>query len=160
MFPPQPARRVEGGLEVSGRWPWGSGVMGADIVGAGIKIEGEESPLPRTAVLPRAKASVDENWDTVGLRATGSHDIVIDKAIVPEEWTFIRGGKPQQDDLIFRYPAMALAAQVLAVVALGTARSALDWCTPMLWPAPPSPAPRARRPAPISRSTSRKPKAC
>ncbi|SIQ30295.1 Acyl-CoA dehydrogenase [Rhizobium sp. RU35A] len=127
MFPPQPARRVAGGLEVSGRWPWGSGVMGADIVGAGIKIEGENSPLPRTAVLPRAKASVDENWDTVGLRATGSHDIVIDKAIVPEEWTFIRGGKPQQDDLIFRYPAMALAAQVLAVVALGAARSALDW---------------------------------
>ncbi|MET3614136.1 alkylation response protein AidB-like acyl-CoA dehydrogenase [Rhizobium aquaticum] len=127
MFPPQPARRVEGGLEVSGRWPWGSGVMGADIVGAGIKIEGENSPLPRTAVLPRAKAGVDENWDTVGLRATGSHDIVIDKAIVPEEWTFIRGGKPQQDDLIFRYPAMALAAQVLAVVALGAARSALDW---------------------------------
>ncbi|MCM2292406.1 flavin-dependent monooxygenase [Allorhizobium sp. BGMRC 0089] len=127
MFPPQPARRVEGGLEVSGRWPWGSGVMGADIVGAGIKIEGEDSPLPRTAVLPRTKASVDENWDTIGLRATGSHDIVIDKAIVPEEWTFIRGGKPQQDDLIFRYPAMALAAQVLAVVALGVARSALDW---------------------------------
>lgn len=127
MFPPQPAKRVEGGLEVSGRWPWGSGVMGADIVGAGIKIEGENSPLPRTAVLPRAKASVNENWDTVGLRATGSHDIVIDKAVVPEEWTFIRGGKPQQDDLIFRYPAMALAAQVLAVVALGAARSALDW---------------------------------
>ncbi|MCD2172190.1 acyl-CoA dehydrogenase family protein [Rhizobium sp. C4] len=127
MFPPQPARRVEGGLEVSGRWPWGSGVMGADIVGAGIKIEGENSPLPRTAVLPRAKATVAETWDTVGLRATGSHDIVVDKAIVPEEWTFIRGGTPQQDDLIFRYPAMALAAQVLAVVALGTARSALDW---------------------------------
>lgn len=127
MFPPQPARRVEGGLEVSGRWPWGSGIMGADVVGAGIKIEGENSPLPRTAVLPRAKAGVDENWDTIGLRATGSHDIVIDKAVVPEDWTFIRGGKPQQDDLIFHYPAMALAAQVLAVVALGAARSALDW---------------------------------
>lgn len=127
MFPPRPAQRTPEGLEVSGRWPWGSGVMGASIVGAGIKIEGENSPLPRTAVLPRDKVSVDENWDTIGLRATGSHDIVVDKAIVPEEWTFIRGGKPQQDDLIFRYPAMALAAQVLAVVALGTARSALDW---------------------------------
>jgi indole-3-acetate monooxygenase len=127
MFPPQPARKTAQGLEVTGRWPWGSGVMGASIVGAGIKIEGENSPLPRTAVMPRDKVTVDETWDTIGLRATGSHDIVANKVIVPEEWTFIRGGKPQLDDTIFRYPAMALAAQVLAVVALGTARSALDW---------------------------------
>lgn len=127
MFPPQAARRVGDGFEVSGRWPWGSGVMGASIVGAGIKIEGEASPLPRTAIMPRDKVTVDETWNTIGLRATGSHDIVVDRVIVPEDWTFIRGGKPQMDDIIFRYPAMALAAQVLAVVALGAARSALDW---------------------------------
>lgn len=127
MFPPQPARRVPGGLEVRGRWPWGSGVMGASIVGAGIRIEGEVTPLPRTAVMPRASVIVDETWDTVGLRATGSHDIVAQGVVVPEDWTFIRGGKPQLEDAIFRYPAMALAAQVLAVVGLGAARAALDW---------------------------------
>lgn len=127
MFPPQPARRVPGGLEVRGRWPWGSGVMGASIVGAGIRIDGETSALPRTAIMPRDSVIVDETWDTVGLRATGSHDIVAEGVVVPEDWTFIRGGKPQQDDAIFRYPAMALAAQVLAVVGLGAARTALDW---------------------------------
>ncbi|MGA0541725.1 acyl-CoA dehydrogenase family protein [Neotabrizicola sp. VNH66] len=127
MFPPQPARRVPGGLEVRGRWPWGSGVMGASIVGAGIKIEGETTALPRTAIMPRDRVTVDETWDTVGLRATGSHDILAEGVVVPEDWTFIRGGKPQQEDAIFRYPAMALAAQVLAVVGLGTARAALDW---------------------------------
>lgn len=126
MFPPQPARRVPGGLEVRGRWPWGSGVMGASIVGAGIRVEGEQTPLPRTAIMPRDKVIVDETWDTIGLRATGSHDIVVEGVVVPEDWTFIRGGKPQQDDAIFRYPAMALAAQVLAAVGLGTARAALD----------------------------------
>ncbi|KEP71130.1 acyl-CoA dehydrogenase [Thioclava dalianensis] len=127
MFPPHPARRVDGGFEVSGRWPWGSGVMGASIVGGGIKVEGEDSALPRTAVMPRDKITVDETWDTVGLRATGSHHIVADKVVVPEDWTFIRGGTPTLDDPVFRYPAMALAAQVLAVVALGAARGALDW---------------------------------
>jgi alkylation response protein AidB-like acyl-CoA dehydrogenase len=127
LFPPQAARRTPDGLEVSGRWPWGSGVMGASIVGAGIKIEGEESPLPRTVVIPRDKVIIHETWDTIGLRGTGSHDVVVDRVVVPEDWTFIRGGKPQLDDLVFRYPAMALAAQVLAVVALGAARSALDW---------------------------------
>lgn len=127
MFPPQPARRVPGGLEVRGRWPWGSGVMGATLVGAGIRIEGEATALPRTAVMPRASITVDETWDTVGLRATGSHDILADGVVVPEDWTFIRGGRPQQEDAIFRYPAMALAAQVLAVVGLGAAGAALDW---------------------------------
>jgi indole-3-acetate monooxygenase len=127
IFPPHPALRTPEGFEVSGRWPWGSGAMGASIVGGGIKVEGESSPLPRNAIMPRDKITIDETWDTIGLRATGSHDIVANKVIVPEDWTFIRGGKPQQDDTIFRYPAMALAAQVLAVVALGTARAALDW---------------------------------
>ena len=127
MFPPQNAHRVDGGLEVSGRWPWVSGVMGASLVGAGIKIAGESTPLPRTAIMQRHEVTVLDNWDTIGLRATGSHDITADKVIVPEDWTFIRGGKPTMDDAIFRYPAMALAAQVLAVVALGTARAALDW---------------------------------
>lgn len=127
MFPPQAAKRVAVGLEVSGRWPYASGVMGASLVGAGIRVEGETTPLPRTAVMPRASVTVDETWDTIGLMATGSHDIVVDRVVVAEDWTFIRGGKPLLEDAIFRYPAMALAAQVLAVVALGAARGALDW---------------------------------
>ncbi|MFD1624120.1 acyl-CoA dehydrogenase family protein [Azospirillum griseum] len=127
MYPPQATRKVAGGLELSGRWPWCSGVMGASLVGAGIKVDGESSPLPRTAVTPRANVTVHETWDTIGLRATGSHEVTADRVVVPEDWVFIRGGAPSMDDAIFRYPAMALAAQVLAVVALGTARAALDW---------------------------------
>ncbi|WP_428925716.1 acyl-CoA dehydrogenase family protein [Marinibacterium sp. SX1] len=126
LFPPQPASRVAGGIEVSGRWSWCSGSMGADLLGGGIKLDGEGSPLPRTAVMPRASVTIDETWDTIGLRGTGSHDLVADKVVVPEDWTFIRGSKSTMDDTIFRYPAMALAAQVLAVVALGAAREALD----------------------------------
>lgn len=127
MFPPQKATPVAGGLEVTGRWPYGSGSMGASLVGVGITVEGRSSPLPLTAVMPREKVTIDETWDTIGLRATGSHDIVADRVVVSEDWTFIRGGTPSLDDPIFRYPAMGLAAQVLAVVALGAARAALDW---------------------------------
>lgn len=126
MFPPQPAEKVAGGFKVKGRWPYCSGIMGASLVGAGIKVEGDDTPLPRVAVMPRAAATVDETWNTIGLTATGSHDAVVDGAVVAPEWTFIRGGKPAMDDLIFQYPSMALASQVLAVVALGAAREALD----------------------------------
>lgn len=128
IFPPQAARAVEGGFEVQGRWPYCSGCMGASLIGAGIRVEGgTSSGLPRMAVMPREKVSIKHTWETIGLAGTGSHDIVVDCVVVPEEWTFIRGGKPQQGDAIFRYPSMALAAQVLAVVGLGTAREALNW---------------------------------
>ncbi len=127
MFPPQAAKTVPGGYEVSGQWPWGSGIMGADLAGAGIKVEDQETKLPLIAIMPRDKIEVVDTWNTVGLRATGSHDIKIDKVVVPREWTFVRGAKPTMDDRIFRYPSMALASQVLAVVALGAARAALDF---------------------------------
>lgn len=127
MFPPQLARRVSGGLSVSGRWPWGSGSMGAELIGVGIKVDGETTPLPRTAVMPRDRVRIDETWNAIGLAATGSHDIVVEDVTVAEDWTFIRGAKSGMEDRIYRYPAMALAAQVLAVVGLGAAREALDW---------------------------------
>jgi alkylation response protein AidB-like acyl-CoA dehydrogenase len=101
--------------------------MGASLVGAGIKVEGDDTPLPRVAVMPRKAVTVDETWNTVGLSATGSHDAVVEDVVVDPSWTFIRGGAPAMDDMIFRFPAMALAAQVLAVVALGAAREALDF---------------------------------
>ncbi|MFD1344061.1 acyl-CoA dehydrogenase family protein [Litorisediminicola beolgyonensis] len=126
MFPPQPAKTVPGGYEVRGQWPWGSGIMGADLAGAGIKVEGNDTKLPLIAIMPRAKVEVVDTWKTVGLAATGSHDIKVDGVVVPPEWTFVRGSKPQMDDRQFRYPSMALASQVLAVVALGAARAALD----------------------------------
>lgn len=127
MFPPQPAETVAGGYKVTGQWPWGSGIMGADLAGAGIKVEDNTSKLPLIAIMPREKVEVVDTWKTVGLAATGSHDIKVDGVVVPREWTFVRGSKPTMDDQIFRYPSMALASQVLAVVSLGAARSALDF---------------------------------
>lgn len=128
IFPPQAAEEVEGGFEVQGRWPYCSGCMGASLIGAGIRVEGSSSSgLPRMAVMQREKVSIKHTWESIGLSATGSHDIVADCVVVPEEWTFVRGGKALRDEPIFRYPSMALAAQVLAVVGLGTAREALDW---------------------------------
>lgn len=128
IFPPQNAEAVSGGFKVSGRWPYCSGCMGASLIGAGIKVDEKGTGgLPRMAVMQRSDVSIKHTWDTLGLTATGSHDIVADGVIVPEEWTFVRGAPAKRDEAIFRYPAMALAAQVLAVVGLGTAREALDW---------------------------------
>lgn len=127
IFPPQAAEIVSGGFKINGRWKYSSGSMGADIVGVGIAPRnGDKLDLPRLAVLPRSQARIEETWDTVGLLGTGSHDLVVEDVVVGEQWTFVRGGKPNLDEPFFRYPSLSFATQVLSVVGLGIARAALD----------------------------------
>lgn len=126
LYPPQPAELVEGGYRVSGRWKFASGCKGADILGVGIKADGEKPGPPLTAVLRPQQVQIAENWDVIGMRGTGSHDLVVDGVVVPEEWTFVRGSEPTVDEPLYRYPAVPYAAQSLAVVGLGIARAALD----------------------------------
>jgi alkylation response protein AidB-like acyl-CoA dehydrogenase len=124
LFPVQPAQEVPGGFRVRGRWRLASGSLAADYLGVGIGAG--SSGRPRTAVLPASQVEVVDTWDAVGMRGTGSHDLRLAGAVVPPEWTFVRGGAATVDEPLYRYPALAYAAQVLAVVNLGIARAALN----------------------------------
>ncbi|MHA3791848.1 acyl-CoA dehydrogenase family protein [Sphingomonas sp. YL-JM2C] len=128
LFPLQPAERVPGGLRINGRWKFGSGSLAADWISVGVIVPGDEgaTPPPRLIVLPAEKVDIVPNWETVGLSGTGSHDLVVRDVVMAEDWSFVRGGAPQSDDVICRFPAMALAACAFAVVGLGAARGALD----------------------------------
>lgn len=128
LFPPQPASRVAGGLSITGRWKFASGCLGATLLGAGITIPDDAAgaKLPRMAVLQPDEVAIEPNWEVHGLVGTGSHDLVVDNAVISEDWTFVRGGRSSLDTPLYRYPALGLAAQVLAVVGLGVARAALD----------------------------------
>ena len=130
LFPLQPANWTADGYHVSGRWKFASGCTGASLIGVGIIAAGDSTGgLPRVAVLPRARVRIEANWEVIGLQGTGSHDLLVENEIVPEAWTLIRGGPASVDAPIYRYPTIALAAQVLAVVGLGIGRGALDEIT-------------------------------
>ena len=130
-FPPQEVKIVDGGYRVSGRWPFGSGCMGASLIGVSIKIEGK-GPLPQMAVLPAEKVSIDEStWQVHGMTSSGSYDMVVDDVFVAKEWVFERGGKQTLDSPFFRYPSLSISAQVLSVTALGVAREAIDMVVAM-----------------------------
>lgn len=127
LFPVQPAPEVDGGFRVSGRWKFASGCMGADVLGVGIPGDASTAGKPRTALLRPGDVEIVQDWDVVGMRGTGSFDLVVNDVVVPREWTFVRGGEPTVDEPLYRYPAIAYAAQVLAVVGAGVARAALDY---------------------------------
>jgi alkylation response protein AidB-like acyl-CoA dehydrogenase len=130
LFPVQPALPVDGGWRVNGTWKFASGCKGADWLGVGVGTTGANGAAaagkPRTAVLRPHQVEIVENWDVLGMQGTGSHDLRVSEQFVPDAWTFVRGGEPCIDEPLYRYPTIAYAAQVLAVVNLGLARAALD----------------------------------
>ncbi|KDR30865.1 MULTISPECIES: acyl-CoA dehydrogenase family protein [Caballeronia] len=128
LFPVQNAQPASGGYRVSGTWKFASGCKGSDWLGVGIGTSkpGEAPGKPRTAVFRPAQVEIVENWNVVGMQGTGSHDLRVTDQFVAEDWTFVRGGPSTVDEPLYRYPTIAYAAQVLAVVNLGLARAALD----------------------------------
>ena len=80
------AEPVEGGWRFSGRWGFSSGVDHCDWIFLGAllpKKDGSGGLEHHTFLLPRRDVQVVPNWDVLGLRATGSHDIVVEGAFVP-----------------------------------------------------------------------------
>lgn len=80
------AESVEGGYRFSGRWGFSSGVDHCDWIFLGGLLPKKDNPDEQehvTFLLPRSDFRVEKNWDVHGLRATGSHDIVVEDAFVP-----------------------------------------------------------------------------
>ena len=75
-----------GGYRLDGRWSFSSGCDHASwVLLGGIVLDDEQKPVDFcTFLLPASDYTIDDVWDTVGLRGTGSNDIVVDGAFVPE----------------------------------------------------------------------------
>lgn len=80
------AKPVEGGFRFSGRWSFSSGCAHASwVFVGGLVLDEDGSPTDfRTFLLPSRDYTVEDVWDTVGLRGTGSNDILVDDVFVPE----------------------------------------------------------------------------
>jgi 3-hydroxy-9,10-secoandrosta-1,3,5(10)-triene-9,17-dione monooxygenase len=80
------AQPVAGGHRLSGRWSFSSGCDHATwVLLGGIVPDEDGRPADfRTFLLPAGDYVIDDVWDTVGLRGTGSNDIVVSGAFVPE----------------------------------------------------------------------------
>ncbi|SFQ08923.1 3-hydroxy-9,10-secoandrosta-1,3,5(10)-triene-9,17-dione monooxygenase [Amycolatopsis arida] len=78
------ARLVDGGYRLSGRWSFSSGCDHATWVLLGAPAFDGDKPVDFcTYLLPIADYAIEDVWDTVGLRGTGSNDVIVDDVFVP-----------------------------------------------------------------------------
>ncbi len=80
------AKQFDRGYRLDGRWSFSSGCDHASwVLLGGIVTNDEGQPTDfRTFLLPASDYVIDDVWDTVGLRGTGSNDIIVSNAFVPE----------------------------------------------------------------------------
>ena len=117
-------RPVDGGVVVSGRWAFCSGITHADLMFAGCLVD--ERPVPVVVALRKDDLEVLDTWHTLGLRGTGSHDAVADEAFVPADRVFSLFDGPVLDRPLYRFPVFGFFALSIAAAALGNARAAID----------------------------------
>lgn len=122
----------QGKVRVAGRWPYSSNCNNAAVSASGVMIT--EGGAPKVtehgvelglAFLTSDQFTIEETWDTEGLRATGSHDIVADALLDPELISSLWAEK-WPDDSVFRLRTFDVLGPSLAAVVLGIGRAALD----------------------------------
>jgi alkylation response protein AidB-like acyl-CoA dehydrogenase len=81
------------GYRISGKWNFVSGVLHSDWVGVGVKIEMPDGDGPEVClpILRTSELEIVENWDTFGLRGSGSNQVIADNVYVPMERIFRPG---------------------------------------------------------------------
>lgn len=123
-----------GGYRLSGRWPYCSGCHQSSWFLAGCLVtddghtrrEPDGAPLMLIAILPRSDWEITESWNTTGMRGTGSHDVVIANAFIPDYRTFSLRAQRHIDAPLYRLPAFSVLGPGPAATCLGIARHALD----------------------------------
>ena len=122
---------VEGGFKFSGRWGWSSGCDHCTwVLLGGILPDGSY----RTFLVPDSDYRIEDTWHSMGLRGTGSNDIVVEDAFVPDYRTHkqsdgFEGTNPGVTDdsaNLYRLPWAQLFIRVVSTPAIGAARDALS----------------------------------
>lgn len=123
---------VDGGHRLSGRWAYVSGVDFADWA----LLCGMIGDQGRFFALPRKDFTVLETWDSVGMKATSSHSVVVDDVFVPSHLSFDRAdlitGTSWSPVPSHNVPFQAVGGLTFAAPAVGAAMGALDACVAVL----------------------------
>ncbi|MBB3600384.1 alkylation response protein AidB-like acyl-CoA dehydrogenase [Mycolicibacterium sp. BK556] len=131
---------VDGGYRLSGRWQFSSGTDFCRwvILGAMLGDYDGKPQMPPTmlhVILPRSDYEiVADSWDTVGLRGTGSKDLIVREAFVPNHRVMngdhVLNGQAQIDagcqETLYRLPWSHVFPLGITSAIIGAAEGALS----------------------------------
>jgi 3-hydroxy-9,10-secoandrosta-1,3,5(10)-triene-9,17-dione monooxygenase len=137
LAPTGTVERVEGGYRLGGRWSFSSGCDFCQWAALGGMVppnESGKSPEARIFLVPRCDYVIDDNWHVMGLCATGSKDIVVVDAFVPEYRTHTyldafhlrHPGNAVNDAPLYRLPFGLIFPYGITAPAIGAALGALE----------------------------------
>jgi alkylation response protein AidB-like acyl-CoA dehydrogenase len=123
-----------GGVRLTGRWSWATGVMDGNWIIVGALCGPDDAIYPALALLPIDAVTIEDVWHTDGMRATGSNDVLIADAFVPEHrlvrvvdiYTGTAPGAALHDADTYRWPMVPALALLAAMPALGSAERAAE----------------------------------
>jgi 3-hydroxy-9,10-secoandrosta-1,3,5(10)-triene-9,17-dione monooxygenase len=126
--------RVDGGLKISGTWPYASGSAHATWFGlsANAAAEPGQHGDGYMCLLPATDVRIEDTWHTIGMRATGSNSLLAENAFVPEhrlisiERAFGEHGPRVDVEPLCRIPFSIAASLGLTGPLLGATSAALD----------------------------------
>ena len=127
------AKKVEGGYLLTGKWLYQSGIDVANWLGVGAVVEGEPGP-GMSFIVQRAAGTLIEDWDMMGMRATGSKSVTLENVFVPErraislaamEAQELPGSKVHPNPL-YSTPLFAYISIEVTGTAVGVALHAVD----------------------------------
>ncbi|MGE7667156.1 acyl-CoA dehydrogenase [Ureibacillus composti] len=81
------AEKIEGGYIINGTWNFASGVLYSDWIGLGVAAHVDDSDK-KEVIMPifyKDQVEIVKNWDTFGLRGTGSNQVKVNNVFVPTE---------------------------------------------------------------------------
>ncbi|ADV81277.1 acyl-CoA dehydrogenase family protein [Terriglobus saanensis] len=132
-------RRMEDGILIEeGVWSFNSGIHHAQWDGLGIPLKDDTGKVIDTAfaMIPTSQITLLNDWDTVGLRGTGSVSVSVKDVFVTNEriapvskafsGRYDYAGNPMGSEGLYRLPLMPFFAMRLVWPALGMAKAALE----------------------------------
>ena len=136
LAPTGTVEQVAGGYRLNGRWSFSSGCDFCQwaVLGGMAPVESGQPPEDRVFLVPRRDYVIDDNWHVMGLCATGSKDIVVDDAFVPEYRTHSyldafhlrHPGNTVNDAPLYRLPFGLIFPYGITAPAIGAAMGALE----------------------------------